>query len=298
MSSDSTTAATYAWSSWRETRREYARLWRRFASSRIAVAGAFILIAIVLAAVFAPFVAPEDPAVQNLARQGLPPGTAGTLLGADQLGRDVLSRLIYGARIALQVGLISIAIALVIGTAIGTVAGYFGGWLDDVVMRAMDVLLAFPYLLLAIAIVAALGPGVANTIIAITVWLTPTYARLSRSVVLTVRRNAYVEAARAIGASHPGIMLRHVLPNILTPLLVQTTLDFARAIMMEAGLSFLGYGVQPPIPSWGSMIAEGRNELLISPHIATAPGIAIVITVLCLNLVGDALREALDPRAR
>lgn len=286
----------YAWSSWRETRREYARLWRRFAANPLAVVAAAILLIIVLAALFAPLVAPEDPTVQNLARQGTPPGSE-VVLGADQLGRDVLSRLIYGARIALEVGVLSILIALVLGTAIGTVAGYFGGWLDDIAMRVMDVFLAFPYLLLAIAIVAALGPGVPNTIIAITVWLTPTYARLSRSVVLTVRRHAYVEAARAIGASHGGIMLRHVLPNILTPILVQTTLDFARAIMMEAGLSFLGYGVQPPIPSWGSMIAEGRNELLIAPHIATAPGLAIVLTVLCLNIVGDALREALDPRA-
>jgi peptide/nickel transport system permease protein len=286
----------YAWSSWGETRREYARLWRRFADNPLAVVATAILLIIVLVALFAPWVAPEDPTVQNLARQGAPPGSE-VLLGADQLGRDVLSRLIYGARIALEVGVISIVVALVLGTAIGIIAGYFGGWLDDVVMRVMDVLLAFPYLLLAIAIVAALGPGVPNTIIAITVWLTPTYARLSRSVVLTVRRHAYMEAARAIGASHGGIMLRHVLPNILTPILVQTTLDFARAIMMEAGLSFLGYGVQPPIPSWGSMIAEGRNELLIAPHIATAPGLAIVVTVLCLNIVGDALREALDPRA-
>lgn len=290
------TRGPYAWSSWRETRREYARLWRRFAANPLAVGAAAILICIALAAVFAPLVAPEDPTVQNLARQGAPPGPDG-LFGADQLGRDVLSRLIYGARIALEVGLISIAIALILGTAIGILAGYFGGWLDDLVMRVMDVFLAFPYLLLAIAIVAALGPGVANTIIAITVWLTPTYARLSRSVVLTVRHHAYVEAARAIGASHAGIMLRHVLPNILTPILVQTTLDFARVIMMEAGLSFLGYGVQPPVPSWGAMIAEGRNELLIAPHIATAPGLAIVLTVLCLNIVGDALREALDPRA-
>ena len=290
------TNAPYAWSSWRETCREYARLWRRFAANPLAVVAAAILLIIALAALFAPLVVPEDPTVQNLARQGASPGSE-VLLGADQLGRDVLSRLIYGARIAIEVGVISIVVALILGTAIGTAAGYFGGWLDDAVMRVMDVLLAFPYLLLAIAIVAALGPGVLNTIIAITVWLTPTYARLSRSVVLTVRRHAYVEAARAIGASHGGIMLRHVLPNILTPLLVQTTLDFARAIMMEAGLSFLGYGVQPPIPSWGSMIAEGRNELLVAPHIATAPGLAIVVTVLCLNIVGDALREALDPRA-
>jgi peptide/nickel transport system permease protein len=287
----------YAWTSWRETRREYARLWRRFSASPVAVVAAAILVCITLAALFAPVVAPEDPTMQNLARQGAPPG-ADALLGADQLGRDVLSRLIYGARVALQVGVLSIAIAVMTGTAIGLVAGYFGGWIDDVVMRIMDVFLAFPYLLLAVAIVAALGPGVANTIVAIAVWLTPTYARLSRGAVLTVRGQAYVEAARAIGASDVGIMLRHVLPNILTPILVQITLDFARAIMMEAGLSFLGYGVQPPVPSWGSMIAEGRNELLIAPHVATAPGLAIVVTVLCLNIVGDALREALDPRAQ
>jgi peptide/nickel transport system permease protein len=287
---------TYAWTSWREKRREYARLWRRFRGNPIALVAAAILTCICFVAIFAPFVAPEDPTLQNLLRQGEPPGV-GTLLGADQLGRDVLSRLIYGARVAFQVGALSIAIAVALGTAIGVVAGYFGGWLDDIAMRVMDVFLAFPYLLLAIAIVAALGPGVGNTIVAIAVWLTPTYARLSRSAVLTVRRQAYVEAAQAIGVSHGGIMLRHILPNILTPLLVQTTLDFARVIMMEAGLSFLGYGVQPPTPSWGSMIAEGRNELLIAPHIATAPGLAIVVTILCLNLIGDALREALDPRA-
>jgi peptide/nickel transport system permease protein len=290
------TTPHYSWSSWREARREYARLWRRFATNPVAIAAGLVLILIALAATFAPFVAPADPTLQNLALQGEPPGPE-ALLGTDQLGRDILSRLIYGARIALEVGVLSIAIAAVAGTAIGLVAGYFGGWIDDAVMRVMDVFLAFPYLLLAIAIVAALGPGTGNTIVAIAVWLTPTYARLSRSVVLTVRRQAYVEAARAIGTSHGGIMLRHILPNILTPILVQTTLDFARAIMMEAGLSFLGYGVQPPTPSWGSMIAEGRNELLISPHIATAPGLAIVVTVLCLNIVGDALREALDPRA-
>lgn len=272
------------------------RLLRRLGGNPFAVLAALILVCIALAAICAPLIAPEDPTLQNLARQGEPPGID-TLLGADQLGRDVLSRLVYGARVALEVGVASIAIAAVLGTAIGLVAGYFGGWLDDVVMRIMDVFLAFPYLLLAIAIVAALGPGVGNTIIAIAVWLMPTYARLSRGAVLTVRGHPYVEAARSIGAGHGRIMLRHILPNILTPLLVQTTLDFARAIMMEAGLSFLGYGVQPPIPSWGGMIAEGRNELLIAPHIATAPGLAIVVTVLCLNLVGDALREALDPRA-
>lgn len=285
------------WSSWRETSREKLRAARRFAANPVALVAAFLLLVIVLAAVFAPFVAPRDPANQDLFLIGEPPG-AQALLGADQLGRDILSRLIYGARVALLIGSSSIAIALVLGTAIGVISGYFGGWIDNVLMRIMDVFLAFPYLLLAISIVAALGPGLFNTIIAIAVWLTPSYARLSRGAVLTVRNNTYVEAARAVGTSHAGIMFRHVLPNIATPLIVQTTLDFARAIMMEAGLSFLGYGVQPPAASWGGMIAEGRNELLISPHIATAPGLMIVVTVLCLNIIGDAVREALDPRAR
>lgn len=276
---------------------EYRLVWRRFRRNLGAVAGLVVVTALVLCAVFAPLVAPENPALQNLARQDMPPSWE-LPFGADQLGRDVLSRVIHGARIAFEVGALSVGLAVAVGILIGMVAGYLGGWIDETLMRAMDVFLAFPYLLLAIAIVAAMGPGVLNTIIAIGVWLTPTYARLTRSVVLSVKQSFYVEAARAIGASAPAIMWRHLLPNCLTPIFVQTTLDFARAILMEAGLSFLGYGVQPPIPSWGSMIAEGRHELLMAPHIATFPGLAIVVTVLSLNLVGDGLREALDPRAR
>lgn len=281
---------------WRERRKAYVRLWRRFSVNRPAVVAGVILLALITIAVSAPLVAPHNPTQQNLALMEMPPGRD-AWLGTDQLGRDVLSRLIYGARVAFLVGFCAVGFALMLGTAIGVVSGYFAGWIDNVLMRIMDILLAFPYLLLAISIVAALGPGTLNTIIAIAIWLTPTYARLSRGVVLTVRRSAYVEAARAIGASHAGIMLRHIVPNTLTPVLVQTTLDFARAIMMAAGLSFLGYGVQPPTPSWGGMIAQGRDELLISPHIVIAPGLAIVLTVLCLNIVGDAAREALDPRA-
>lgn len=269
--------------------------WRRFSVNRGALIGLVVVLGVVLCAVLAPVIAPEGPAKQDLLRQNEPPSWE-ILFGADQLGRDILARIVYGARIAFSVGFVAVSGAVVVGLLIGVTAGYFGGWVDEIAMRVMDVFLAFPYLLLAIAIVAAIGPGLFNVMIAIGVWLVPTYARLSRGVVLSVKEAYYVEAARAIGARAPAIMWRHILPNCLTPIFVQTTLDFGRAILMEAGLSFLGYGVQPPTPSWGSMIAEGRNELLTAPHIATIPGLAIVVTVLSLNLVGDGLREALDPR--
>lgn len=272
------------------------RIWRRFARNRGAVIGLAVLSVVVVCAVLAPVIAPHDPTLQDLAMQDAPPSWERPL-GADQLGRDILSRIIYGGRVALAVGSVAVGTAVVLGLAIGLVAGYFGRWIDEILMRVMDVLLAFPYLLLSIAIVAAIGPGLVNTMIAIAVWLTPTYARLCRGVVLSTKQSYYVEAARAIGASAPAIMWRHLLPSCFTPVFVQTTLDFARAILIEAGLSFLGYGVQPPATSWGSMVADGRNELLVAPHIATFPGIAIIIAVLSLNLVGDGLREAMDPRA-
>lgn len=269
--------------------------WRRFGRNRGAMIGLIVVAIVVACAVLAPWIAPEPPTLQNLARQDEPPGRK-LPFGADQLGRNILSRIIYGGQVALGVGTVAVGAAVLVGLLIGMNAGYFGGWIDEVLMRIMDVLLAFPYLLLAIAIVASIGPGLQNTMIAIAVWLTPTYARLCRGVVLSVKEAYFVEAAKAIGARAPAIMWRHLLPNCFTPILVQTTLDFARAILMEAGLSFLGYGVQPPTASWGSMIAEGRNELLVAPHIATIPGLAIVVTVLSLNLVGDGLREALDRR--
>jgi peptide/nickel transport system permease protein len=272
------------------------RSWRRFRRNKVAMAGLFVVVVLVLAAIFAPFVAPSDPSAQDLMRQDMPPSWDQPF-GTDQLGRDILSRVIYGARVAFEIGTTSIGIAVVIGLAIGITAGYLGGWVDEVLMRIMDVLLAFPYLLLAIAIVAMLGPGLINTIIAISVWLIPTYARLCRGVVLSTRQSTFVEAARSFGAGSPAIMWRHLLPTCFTPIFVQVTLDFARAILMEAGLSFLGYGVQPPTASWGNMIAEGRNELLEAPHIATIPGLVITVAVLSLNLFGDGLREALDPRS-
>jgi peptide/nickel transport system permease protein len=278
-------------------RGELRTFWRRFRRNRGALIGLFVVLLVIASAFLAPLIAPENPSAQNLMRQNLSPSWE-MPFGADQLGRDIFSRVLYGGQVALEVGLVAVGIGMVVGLLIGMVAGYFGRWVDETLMRVMDVLLAFPYLLLAIAIVAAIGPGLLNTMIAIAVWLIATYARLCRGVVLSIKEAYYVEAARAIGASAPAIMWRHLLPNCMTPILVQTTLDFARAILMEAGLSFLGYGVQPPAASWGSMIAEGRNELLIAPHIATIPGLAIVATVLSLNLVGDGLREALDPKAK
>jgi ABC-type dipeptide/oligopeptide/nickel transport system permease subunit len=275
--------------------RELQIFWRRFSRNKAAVIGLIVVMAVLFSAFFAPWLAPEPPWLQDLARQNATPSWK-LPFGADQLGRNILSRVIYGGRVALEVGAVSVFSAVIIGLLIGMTAGYFRGWIDEVFMRTMDVLLAFPYLLLAIAIVAAIGPGLINTMIAIAVWLTPTYARLSRGVVLSVKEAYYVEAAKAIGARAPGIIWRHLLPNCLTPILVQITLDFARAILMEAGLSFLGYGVLPPTASWGNMIAEGRNELLVAPHIASIPGFAILLTVLSLNLVGDGLREALDPK--
>lgn len=276
-------------------RRALRLFWRRFSRNRGALVGLVVVLVVVMCSVLAPVIAPEGPARQDLLLQDDPPSWE-MPLGADQLGRSMLARILYGGRIALSVGFVAVSGAVAIGLMIGITAGFFGGWLDEIAMRIMDVLLAFPYLLLAIAIVAMIGPGLINVMIAIGVWLVPTYARLSRSVVLSVKQAYYVEAARAIGARSVGIMWRHVLPNCLTPIFVQTTLDFGRAILMEAGLSFLGYGVQPPTPSWGSMIADGRNELLTAPHIATIPGLAILMTVLSLNLVGDGLREALDPK--
>ena len=271
--------------------------WLRFRRNRLALAGLVVVVLLLVAAAGAPWLAPADPAKQSLVEKRARPGEK-FLLGADEFGRDILSRVIFGSRVALLVGLLSVAIALGLGLALGCLAGFAGGWLDVLIMRGVEVLLAFPYLLLAIAVVSALGPGVLNTTIAVGIWGTPTVIRLVRGAVLTARESEYVNAARALGATAGRVLTRHVLRNILPTVIVYSTLFMANAILVEAALSFLGLGVPPPTPSWGLMVSSGRDFLLVAPHIATIPGLAIMVAVLGFNLLGDGLRDALDPRLR
>jgi peptide/nickel transport system permease protein len=271
--------------------------WTRFRRNRLALVGLGLVVVLALSAVLAPWVAPHDPARQSLVEKRARPGGK-YVLGADEFGRDILSRVIYGARVALLVGLLSAAIAVVGGLLLGTVAGFTGGWPDAVMMRGIDILLAFPYLLLALAIVAALGPGALNTTIAVGIWGVPAVTRMVRGSVLALRETEYVGAARALGAPVPALLRRHILPNVVPGLIVYATLFMANAILLEAALSFLGLGVQPPTASWGLMVSTGRDVLLVAPHVATVPGLAIMVAVLAFNLVGDGLRDALDPRLR
>ena len=274
-----------------------AKALRRFLRNRLGVVGLVIVVAFSVMAAFAPVLAPYDPAQQSLLERRKGP-SAEHLLGTDEFGRDILSRVIYGARVSLVVAVASVGIGLVLGTALGALAGYVGGVVDTVVMRTMDLLLAFPYLLLAIVIVAVLGPGLANTIIAIGIWAVPNFARVARSAIVQMKERDFVAAARALGAKDGRIVGRHLVPNIVSTLVVYASLYLAYAILMEAALSFLGLGVQPPTASWAVMIASGRNYITSAPHIATIPGLAIALAVLGFNLLGDALRDVFDPRAQ
>jgi peptide/nickel transport system permease protein len=271
--------------------------WSRFCRNRLALLGLALVVVLALSAALAPWLSPYDPGRQSLIEKRAKPGGK-YLLGADEFGRDILSRIIYGSRVALLVGVLSVLIALAGGLVLGTLAGWTGGWLDALMMRGIEILLAFPYLLLALAIVAALGPGALNTTIAVGIWGVPAVTRIVRGSVLALRETEYVGAARALGAPVPALLRRHILPNIVPSLIVYATLFMANAILLDAALSFLGLGVQPPTASWGLMVSTGRDVLLVAPHVATVPGLAIMLAVLAFNLVGDGLRDALDPRLR
>ena len=265
--------------------------------SRTAAFGLGLTVLLVLVALLAPWVAPYRPdEIHPL--DGLSPPSTRYLLGTDDLGRDILSRIVYGARVSLMVGVIAIGIATLAGVTLGLLAGYTGGRTDALIMRVMDALLAFPAILLAIALMAVLGPSLQNAMIAIGIIYVPTFARITRANVLSLREKEFVEAARALGAGGLYIAALVILPNCLSPLVVQGSLGVANAILVEAALSFLGLGVQPPEPSWGSMLAFGRSLLVQAPWFATFPGLAIFVTVLGLNFLGDGLREALDPKLR
>lgn len=268
---------------------------RRFFSNKLAVVGLVLVVLLVAMAVFAPQLAPFDPSSQNLRARRAPPN-AEHLLGADSLGRDIFSRILYGARVSLTISVLAVGFGMTVGSFLGMVAGFRGGLLDTVIMRIMDMLLAFPYLLLAILIVSVLGPGVPNTILAIGIWTTPAFARVARGTVAGMRDRDFIQAARSLGARDPRILTRHLLPNTVATLVVYGALNLAYAVLMESALSFLGLGVQPPTASWGGMIATGRDFITTAPHIITIPGIFIAVTVLAFNLLGDGLRDALDPR--
>jgi len=271
------------------------RLLRRLGGRGSVRLGAGILAVFLVVAAIGPVVAPADPVAQDLSRRLEPPGRE-HLLGTDEFGRDVLSRLIHGTRISLLVGLVSVGIGVALGGTLGLVTGYFGGWVDNLGMRIMDIALAFPSILLAIIVVAVLGPGLFHAMIAVGIVGVPQYARLVRSQVLTVRAQPFVEADRALGSSEGHIVFRTVLPHCTAPLVVQASLGLATAILDAAGLSFLGLGAQPPLPEWGAMLGHGREYIIHAPWILAAPGAAILLTVLGFNLLGDGLRDALDPR--
>ena len=274
----------------------HGRFLKSFIRNRGAVIGSAVLLAWILAAVFAPIITPNDPLQVNFI--GRVPPSVEFPFGTDRLGRDMFSRVIYGARISLAIGVISVAIGLVTGTLLGLIAGYQGGRTETFIMRFVDALLAFPGILLALVVIAALGPSIVNVMIAVGISTVPEYARLSRSKVLSVKETPYVEAARGLGGQNVRIIFKHVLPNISGPLIVLSTLQVGNAILVGSGLSFLGMGAQPPTPEWGLMTAEGRDFLDRAWWISTFPGLAILSAVMAVNLIGDGLKEALDPHMK
>jgi len=276
---------------------EFRRFMRVFLNRKIVIIGLAIIVIFIISAIFAPVIAPYNPNEQNVMNSLRQPGGA-HLLGTDALGRDILSRVIYGSRTSLLIGITVVAFSAVVGMGLGLIAGYFGGWAYTIIMRVIDALMAFPMLVLALLIASMLGPGLNNIVIALSVGLIPIYARLMCGQVITVRENDYITAEHSLGSSNSRIMLRHIVPNCLPPLIVLITMMLGSIILAEAGLSFLGIGISPSTPTWGSMVNDGRGYLLQNPMLSFAPGLAIMLVVFGFNMVGDGLRDALDPRLR
>jgi len=276
---------------------QFREVWRRLKRNRAATVGGVIVLLFVAIALLAPLIAPFDPNEGDLSQRLKPPGHE-HLLGTDALGRDLLSRVIYGARISLQIQVVSVLIALVIGTLLGMVGGYYGGKFDHLIMRLMDILLAFPGIFLAISIIAVLGPGLVNLMFAAGIYSIPQFARIVRGSILTLKEKEFIEAARAVGEKDVNILFRYLLPNSMAPIIIQTTLRMATVLLTASGLSFLGLGVQPPTAEWGAMLSNARAYLITAPHVATVPGLAIMLVVMGFNLFGDGLRDSLDPRLR
>ncbi|HWD12588.1 MAG TPA: ABC transporter permease subunit [Pseudochrobactrum sp.] len=278
-------------------RKPLAEFWRRFKKQKVAMIALGFIITLVLMAIFAPFVAPYDPTIPdyNALLQG--PSIA-HWAGTDTYGRDIFSRIIWGARISLSVGFLSVTLGALVGVSLGIVSGYYGRWIDSAVMRLCDLLLAFPGILLAIAVIAILGPGITNVIYAVAIFSIPVFARLARGTTLQLKRTVYVDASRAIGVKDRVIMLRHILPGTLPNVIVYFSMRIGTSILTAASLSFIGLGAQPPSPEWGAMLADGRSYMGVADHLTLFPGIAIFLTVLGFNLFGDGLRDALDPKLR
>ncbi|MCL0042293.1 nickel ABC transporter permease subunit NikC [Thermodesulfovibrionales bacterium] len=280
-----------------ESRLPSAEVFQRLKKHRLALIGAGIILVLIFIAVLAPFIAPHDPIEQNLEHRLLSPNTK-YLLGTDNLGRCILSRLIHGTSVSLQIGIMVVGIAAFVGVTLGLVAGYRGGLIDELIMRIVDILLAFPGIILALVIAGILGPSLFNVMLALAVVGWTSYARVVRGAVLSVKEKEFVEAAQALGAGEARIMFRHILPNVMAPVIVMATLGMAHVILAAAALGFLGLGAQPPTPEWGSMLNDGRAFMRTAPHLTIFPGLAIMVTVLAFNFLGDGLRDALDPRLK
>jgi len=269
---------------------------RVFSRHTLGIVGLVLLLAFIILAVFAPVLVRFDPYTMELENSFVPAGTDGHILGTDNFGRDTFSRLVYGSRVSLLIGIVVVTVAAIVGTILGLVSGYYGGWVDFTVMRLVEVFYSFPFLILVIAVMALLGPSIFNVMWVLGLVNWPSYARLVRAQVLSLRKQEYIQAARVTGCSDARIIFRHIMPNTITPIIVQATLGIPGAILSSAALGFLGFGVQPPTPEWGSMVNEGKDYILLNPDMILWPGLCIFLVVLSFNFIGDALRDTLDPR--